>query len=439
MLKYLWPGVITQSVDAAVNGEDMVDPETGDTYKVSGFASELGELASPEVTAPMIVKPDPLIETTAIRGKLQDIANFAVQQAGKCHYRFFCYTDPTIGLSSTAPAEAKWAAGTKPTVCSSLIWMAIKDAGLTMEGALEPADLDGGAQIAVNTPDGLYVYDADERLAAGEVLFNRLHNFIMITVGSFGDALTDVADDISNQVLNTFATDWADEDAKDSEQWRETVDANAVSPQNLMFYDGPHYGFSEPLIFRDWRVEEVVVHKWKKVAQTGTIKGVVRFKGDPVQGANVQLSVSQFTASQSDGSFEIKGAPAGPVLLDVQKVQDNMLLTALVHRQRQGKPDGHGERGSRGALAPVPPHPGRRIHGDDRLRVRRRRISALRERHRRHHRPGSRDRDAQDQDVRMRLRRRGGKTVRHVRPAERRLGEGVGQAALLQLRRGVRR
>ena len=331
VLKYLWPGVITQSVDLAVNGEDRVDPETGDKYKVAGFASELGQLASPEVTAPMIVKPDPLIETAAIRSTLQDIANFAVQQAGKCHYRFFCYTDPTIGLSSTAPAEAKWAAGTKPTVCSSLIWMAIKDAGLTMEGALEPADLDGGAQIALNTPDGLYVYDADERLAAGEVLFNRLHTFIMNTIGSFGVALTDVADDISNQVLNTFATDWSDEDAKDSEQWRETVDANAVSPQNLMFYDGLHYGFSEPLIFRDWRVEEVVVHKWKKVAQTGTIKGVVRFKGDPVQGANVQLSVSQFTASQSDGSFEIKGAPAGSVLLDVQKVQDNMLLTAQVH------------------------------------------------------------------------------------------------------------
>ena len=331
VLKYLWPGVITQSVDAAVNGEDMVDPETGDVYKVSGFASELGQLASPEVTAPMIVKPDPLIETAAIRNMLHDIANFAAQQAGKCHYRFFCYTDPTIGLNSTAPAEGKWAAGTKPTVCSSLIWMAIKNAGLTMEGALEPADLDGGAQIALNTPDGLYLYDADERLAAGQVLFNRLHSFIMINVGSFGDALTDVADDISNQVLNTFATDWADEDAKDSEQWRETVDANAVSPQNLMFYDGPHYGFSEPLIFRDWRVEEVVVHKWKKVAQTGTIKGIVRFKGAPVQGANVQLSVSQFTASQSDGRFEITGAPAGPVLLDVQKVQDNMLLTAQVH------------------------------------------------------------------------------------------------------------
>ena len=41
-------------------------------------------------------------------------------------------------------------------------------------------------------------------VAAGEVLFNRLHSLVMIQVGSFGDALTDVADDISNQILNTF-------------------------------------------------------------------------------------------------------------------------------------------------------------------------------------------------------------------------------------------
>jgi hypothetical protein len=331
VLKYLWPGAITQTIDAAVNGESMVDPETGDTYKVSGFTSELGQLASPEITAPMVVKPDPLVETQAIRSKLQDVANIAIGLAGNCHYRFFCYTDPTIGVSSTAPAEAKWAAGTKPTVCSSLIWMAIKQAGLTMEGALEPADLDGGAQIALNTPDGLYRYDAEERLAAGEVLFNRLHLLIMLQAPGWYDALTDIADDISNQILNTFASDWAAEDAKDSEKWRDTTDANAVSPQNLMFYDGPHYGFSEPLIFRDWRVEDVVVHKWKKVSQTGTIKGVVRFKASPVQGANVQLSVSQFTASKTDGTFEISGAPAGSVLLEIQKVQDNMLLTAQLN------------------------------------------------------------------------------------------------------------
>jgi len=49
-----------------------------------------------------------------------------------------------------------------------------------------------------------------------------------------------------------------------------------------------------------------------------------------VAGANVQLSVSQFTASQPDGTFELAGAPAGEVLLDAQKVQDEMLLSAQV-------------------------------------------------------------------------------------------------------------
>lgn len=330
VLKYLWPGVITQSVDLAVHGETMTDPETGKTYPLSGFASELGQIGSPEVRVPMVVKPDPLIETTAIRSQLHGIADWAVGQAGKSHYRFYSYTNPAIGLSESAPSEAKWAAGSFPTVCSSLIWMAIKQSGAQMEGALEPADMDGGAQIALGTPDGLYVYTAEERLAAGEVLFNRLHNLVMQTAGSWGDALTDAADNISNQILNTFASDWADLDAADSEKWRDASDANAVSPLNLMFYDTPLYGFAEPLIFRDWRVEEVVVHKWKKVEQTGTIRGVVRFKGQPVQGANVQLSVSQFTASQADGTFVLADAPAGQVLIEAQKVQDDMLLTAQV-------------------------------------------------------------------------------------------------------------
>jgi hypothetical protein len=246
----------------------------------------------------MVVKPDPLDETPQIRTKLAGIADFAANQEGKSHYRFFCYTDPTIGLTDKAPNGAKWAAGTFPAVCSSLIWMSIRQSNEKIEGALEPADLDGGAQIALKTPDGLYVYDADERLASGEVLFNRLHLMVVQQVGGFIEFLTDAADDISNQILNTFASDWADWAAKDSEKWRQTTDANAVSPQNLMFYDSPLYGFSEPLIFRDARVEDVVIHKWKKVAQTGTIKGVVKFQGKPVQGVNVLLSVSQATANR---------------------------------------------------------------------------------------------------------------------------------------------
>jgi len=326
-LKYLWPGVITQSVDLAVNGEKRVDPETGKEYTIGGFSSM--ESADSAATA-MVVKPDPLTETPALRAKLHEIADWAAKQAGRSHYRFYCYTDPTIGLTETAPASAKWAAGTFPTVCSSLIWMAIRQSGVKMEGALEPADIDGGAQITVKTPDGLYVYQADERLAAGQVLYNTLYQLVKLTVGDLGVALTDVADDISNQILNSFASDWSDEDAKDSEKWRETTDANAVSPQNLMFYDNPLYGYSEPLIFRDWRVEEVTIYKWKKVVQTGSLKGVVRYQGKPVKGAHVQISEKQFAYTDANGAYKIDKVPVGQMVIEAQKEQGGMLLTATV-------------------------------------------------------------------------------------------------------------
>src|SRR5262249_47224571 len=147
-----------------------------------------------------------------------------------------------------APNEAKWAAGTVPTVCASMIWLAIRQSGATMEATLEAQDIDAGAQTASNTPDGLYLYQADERLNAGEVLFAELEHLALMSAGQFWGAITDFEEEIGNQVLNAFASDWTDKDAADSDKWRQTSDANAVSPQNLMFYDAPLYGYSEVLI-----------------------------------------------------------------------------------------------------------------------------------------------------------------------------------------------
>ncbi|WP_136419582.1 carboxypeptidase-like regulatory domain-containing protein [Herbaspirillum sp. ST 5-3] len=324
VLKYLWPGVITQTIEHAVNGEDFVDPETGKTYNLSGFGTieskmDLGGVAS-ELVPMMVVKPDPLNETPELRQKLHGIADFAAQQAGKSHYRFFCYTDPKVGLIDKAPAEAKWAANTFPTVCSSLIWMSIRQSGAQIEGALEQSDLARGAQIVPSTPDGLYLYQADERLAAGEVLFDRVKEIVLESTSSFADFLTDVSDDFANQILNTFASDWADTDSKDSDKWRQTGDANAVSPENLTFYDTPLYGYMEPVIYRPARWEQVTIYRWKKVVQTGTIKGVVRFQGKPMAGVNVQISENQFTHTAADGSFTLTGVPVGKVLIDAQKV-----------------------------------------------------------------------------------------------------------------------
>ncbi|MQA21344.1 carboxypeptidase-like regulatory domain-containing protein [Rugamonas rivuli] len=324
VLKYLWPGVVTQTVEHAVDGEDMVDPETGKKHSIAGFATiesklDLGGVA-PEIVPAMVVKPDPLKETLEIRQTLHGIADFAAQQAGKSHYRFYCYTKPAIGLTDKAPASAKWAANTFPTVCSSLLWMSIKQSGVPMEGGmLEQSDLAAGAQIVPSTPDGLYVYQSDERIAAGEILYSKIHEMVLESAGWLGNALTDAADDTANQMLNAFASDWCETDAKDSDAWRQTGDANAVSPANLCFFDAPLYGYAEPLIYRPARFEEVTIYKWKKVAQTGTLHGVVHSEGKPAAGVSVQISQNQFTHTAADGSFTLSGVPVGSVLVTADK------------------------------------------------------------------------------------------------------------------------
>ena len=337
ILKFLWPGAITQTVQHAVDGEKFVDPENGKPYQIGGFGSmqsslDLGGNGSPTAWA-MVVKPDPELETPEVRAKLHAIAEFHAAQQGKSHYRFFCYTNPAIGLTDVAPDSAKWAAGTFPSVCSSLIWRSIRNSGEPIEGALEPADMTGGAQIATDTPDGLYVYQADERLAAGEVLYDQIAHLATMAAGQFWAAITDIKDNLGNQVLNAFASDWCDDDATDSDKWKQTTDANAVSPQNLMFYDSPLYGYSEPVIYRDQRMEEVTVYKWKLVKQTGTVTGHVRHAGKAVAGADVQITAAMHTHTDANGQFTIDNVPVGDVIVEAQKEIDNLLMSAAPHVQ----------------------------------------------------------------------------------------------------------
>jgi hypothetical protein len=337
ILKYGWPGVITQTVEQAVDGEKMPDPETGKPYTVAGF--ETLEAPQPwgknKIATAMVVKPDPLSETPEIRATLHSIADFAAQQVGKSHYRFFCFTDPTIGLTEKAPAEAKWAAGTFPSVCSSFIWMAIRksldirQSKAKMEGALEPEDIDAGAQIAADTPDGLYLYQADERLKSGLVLQADIYNLAAGAAGGLG-FLIDIQDDLANQLLNSFANDWSDTEATESDRWKLTSDANAVSPQNFMFYDAPLYGYSEPLIYRSERFEEITVYKWKVVRETGKISGTVKFQGEYVDGAAVQITASQATHTNGQGYYNLDNVPIGDVIVEAQKVIDGVLMAAQV-------------------------------------------------------------------------------------------------------------
>ncbi len=341
IVKYGWPGVVTQSVEDAVNGSYMLDPETAGLpedqrkwYRIATFTP--GRSGMPvqgvwEMVPALVVKPDPMQETPQIRRRLREIAASARGEAGRSHYRFFCYTDPTIGLTSTAPPEAGWAAGTYPSVCSSFLWMLMRRHGVALEagadpateGSLEPADRAAGGQVSGQSLDGLYFYTAAERRAAGEYLYKYLHAKVLGKaeeeagiLGDLANLFSDMADDVASQICNTFAFDWSDTEAKDSERWRdEARDASAVSPDNILLWDGPGaqglYGYAEPLHYRERRIEPVAEHAWHQVTRFATVRGRVLFQGNPSPGVLVQLYDGMEDFSDANGAFLLERVPHG--------------------------------------------------------------------------------------------------------------------------------
>ena len=83
-----------------------------------------------------------------------------------------------------------------------------------------------------------------------EQLFDTLHDQVLDEGGWLGEFLTDAADDVANQMLNAFAND--DADVRNSQKWRDMEAASAVSPNNILWWDGPDrgglYGYAEPLM-----------------------------------------------------------------------------------------------------------------------------------------------------------------------------------------------
>jgi hypothetical protein len=346
-LKFLWPGSITQTVEDAVHGEWMDDPEPDpsgvvNSFLVAGFdvleAQQGGDrLPSGTVRSALVVKPNPLVETDDIRLKLHGIANRAVANVGKSHYRFFCYTDPTIGLSYHGSGGG-WASGTFPSTCSSYVWIAARKAGVALEGTLDPkSDLKPGVQVErdPNSPDGLYLYRADERLAAGSILYDLVTQQVSESLAEQGwiaelaAGLDDMADDVANQLLNAFALDWCTTDAKDSDKWRHTTDANSVSADDLMRWDVPLYGHTEPLIYFPPRYERVRIHRWKKVHLEGSLHGTVHYDGKPVAGAEVRLYDGKTAHTGHDGDFVLTAVPAGTYVCHAQLAkQSGLYLSA---------------------------------------------------------------------------------------------------------------
>lgn len=332
-LKYQWPGTITQSMDEAFYYQWLTSPDKG-PFKIEAFSFDPETGNGNAIVYPLVVKPSPFADTASVRATLHAVADQALAING--HYRFYCYTDPAIALdpANTAGADAGWANGTLPTVCSSFVWLSAQKAGVRLEGPdptppasdLEPGDVVRGAEVDAQTRDGLYHYTADERQAAARWLYQNIHDQVENKAGFLGKLLTDAPDDVANQVCNTFASDWADTDSKDSDAWQHTGDANAVSPDNLLLWDSPEagnqrgfrsiYGHNEELFYRPGTYVQVPIYRWKKVATRGSLTGVVIANGD-VSGATVSLQGSALNdvTVGADGRFRFDNVPSGSYTL----------------------------------------------------------------------------------------------------------------------------
>jgi len=315
VLRYGWPGIITQSVHDAVMGAVLEDPEKK-RYEIGGFSftpQSCGE--DLPLVDRTVVKPPPGSDPS-VRGRLEQAADIAKDING--HYRFYAYTDAAIATDPgrDAPGSLLWG-GVNPkvaTVCASFIWYALRTAGITMEGSLlEPEDVLLGAERDSKTMDGLYLYTKLERRAAGETLFEGLKNLAFekegflahlseFLSGLFGPGnVTQIA----NQVTNCFGLDECAVGSK--ALWRHVADGRAVSPSNMLFWDSPAqggvYGYNEPVIYRGEGYYRF--SRWAPRADNGAVSGRVFYQGQLVPSASVKLTALEL----ADGSIPDPNQP----------------------------------------------------------------------------------------------------------------------------------
>jgi hypothetical protein len=335
VLKFGWPGTITQTTDEAFEGAILTSPE-GKGYHLASF--NMRSLDCPDGSGALppdtILKPPPLVELdpeTNARAKLEFAAAAASGIEG--HYRFFGYSQPNEILFTPVDTN-NWADGTVGSVCSALIWRSMKDIGFTLEGTqLEQGDAAwGGALGNGQGPDGLYLYTETERNDAAEFLYNTIFDSVYEVAGGAGDVIVDAPDDAGNQIVNCFGFDWCGEtfstyaaqhgcdsgdgSAQDSPCWlNEGAGFGwAVSPDNMVAWDaapdGP-YGYREDLVYQpgDYRR----VFRWGPASGTATLEGTVTDGGSASASTAVSVTGLQAdTFTDASGAYRIEAVPEGP-------------------------------------------------------------------------------------------------------------------------------
>ena len=88
--------------------ENLPDPEGGTNYSMQDFnAGASGEMVGGNwiIVPSVVVQPDPKFETRELRLRLHAVADDALAQKDKMHYRLYGYTDPTIEQTEVAPSR----------------------------------------------------------------------------------------------------------------------------------------------------------------------------------------------------------------------------------------------------------------------------------------------------------------------------------------------
>jgi hypothetical protein len=296
---------------------------------------------------PLVVRPplDVEHEVAWVRPLLRALADVCVDI--RAHYRFYAYTRAAIGIDGSAdpppkgdaewPAEfgADWAVGTRPLVCSTFIWAAVRELSAVLRTTIE---LEGPSEATANdgtTPhrkpaaaDGLYLYSEDERVAAGTALHARLVDDVETSLyegtsgvesllATFGAWVADMADDVGTQVCNAFALDRADE--TDDHLWESPGIGEAVSPDDtLLHWDPPRagtevfhglYGASERALLIPGAYEWARVHRLRNADGMAHVTGEVR-RRDPATHVEDVVSAIVFVGCESvvcdaDGRYHI--------------------------------------------------------------------------------------------------------------------------------------
>jgi thiol-disulfide isomerase/thioredoxin len=346
-LRYGWPGVITQSVHDAFNGAYIADP-SGKDYFLDGFNADPARCEDDtDLVWPKVVKPPPGAPPS-VREQLRIAADQALTVNG--HYRWYAYSDATIVYDPAyhAPAvfppwpppdvppwwpdpfeHGRWAAGTVPTICSQLVWYSLKLAGAVLEGPnLEESDVKLGAERDSLTQDGLYLYTESDRRKAAYWLHKKLYDTAYGIAGWFGEFLLDAADNISNQFCNCMGSDGCSIEDNDSEAWKFPGVGRAVSPSNILFWDGPDtggvYGHSEPLVYRGG--DYVAETTWQVSEGVGTFAGRVLDRGSTVPNASVEIAgLELFT--DTNGEFRDEMIPAGTYEVVASKLIGGLFMS----------------------------------------------------------------------------------------------------------------